>query len=215
MTEAEQIEVIKKWWLRNQNWILICVSAIVIIVAGYRYWNLHVEKMNEQASSAYDRMMAAVSKEDEKTTQSYANQLIANDPHSVYAIVAHLTLAKVFVNQKAYDKAQSELNNVIESSENEALKQLANIRLARILIMQKQYDKALAQLAAANHSPFITVVNELQGDIYSTQGEYLKAKESYQAALTATPIGQSNLFLQMKNDAVNAIINGKSATQTV
>ena len=215
MTEAEQLEIIKKWWLRHQNLITVCLALVVFLVAGYRYWNWHVEKTILQASTAYENMIAASTSHDDKSMQSYANQLIHFDDKTVYATAAHLLLAKIFVNQKDYQKAELELAHVAHHSKVEALKQLALIRLARLQLSQKQYDKALAELSTIAQSPYTSVVNELKGDVYSAKEEYLKADASYQSAMNDLASGGgANLLLEMKRNAVKAMIGSQPASKT-
>lgn len=215
MTEAEQLDLIKKWWLRHQNTITVCLAIIVLIVAGYRYWNWHIEKTMLQASTAYDNMMAASSSHDDKAIQSYANQLIHDHEKTVYASAAHLLLANVFVNQKDYQKAESELLHVAESSNMQALKQLASIRLARLLLSQKKYDEALDAVLVIGDSPYATVINELKGDIFSAKGEYAKADASYQLAMNeVTSDGNVNLLLEMKRNAVKAFLEPQPVSKT-
>lgn len=212
MTEAEQLEAIKKWWLRHQNLIIACLAVVVVLVCGYRYWNWHTEKTTLQASSAYENMMSAMSKHDDKSTQSFANQLIKDNDKTVYAAVAHLTLAKIFVTQNDIQKAEQELSYVAEHSAIDPLRQLALIRLARSWYSQKLYSKALASLSTINGTAYYgSVVDELKGDIYAAQKEYTKAVASYQAALnTLHTTGLANQYLEMKNEAAKAM-----NTQTV
>lgn len=215
MTEAEQLEIIKKWWLRHQSTITTCLAIIVLMVAGYRYWNWHTEKTLLQASMAYENMMVASTGHDDKAVQSYANQLIHDHEKTVYATAAHLMLAKVFVNQKAYQKAELELTHVAEHSKMLALKQLASIRLARLQLSQKQYDKALAALSDIAQSPYTAVVHELKGDIFSAKGEYAQADASYQSAMNEVTSGGSvNLLLEMKRNALKAHIESQPVSKT-
>lgn len=215
MTEAEQLELIKKWWLRHQTLITVCFALVVCVVAGYRYWNWHIEKTMVQASTAYQNMMSASISHDDKAVQSYANQLIRENDKTVYGTTAHLMLAKLFVNQKDYQKAEQELSHVAQNAKVDALKQLATIRLARLQLSQKQYDKAIAELSTIHNSPYATVVNELKGDIYSAKGDYLNADASYQSALTELASnGGANLLLEMKHNEVKALIDSHPDKKT-
>ncbi len=207
MTEAEQLEAIKKWWIKNQSIITGCLAIVLCVVAGYRYFNWHQDKVNQKASVAYENMMMSLSKQDDKSSQAFANQLIADDKKSVYSTVAHFTLAKVYIAQSQFDKAKQELKEVIASGKTEVYKEIASIRLARILASEKSYDEALATLSSIDHSEYYRpVVNELEGDIYSSQGEYAKASVSYEAALNETQAsGRINQFLQMKNETMKTM----------
>jgi predicted negative regulator of RcsB-dependent stress response len=216
MTEAEQLEAIKKWWLRHQNLITICLAVVVLIVLGARYWNWHVEKTVQQTSTTYDNMMAASLHHDPIQVQAYANELIEHHGKSVYAAVAHLTLAKVYLEKHDDAKAEKALETVAATAPVDALKQIASIRLSRLWVAQKQYDKALVKLDAMSaSSPYVAIMNELKGDIYTAKGEYAKASTLYQSAMNESQsIGQVNQFLEMKNDAVKAMLNPNTISKT-
>ena len=215
MTEAEQLETIKKWWLRHQSFITIILSIVLLAVAGYRYWNWHMEKTTQQASAAYENMMVAVSTHDDKSAQSYANQLIANHEQTIYAMTAHLTLAKIFISQEKNAKAREELAYVAHHAKDSPLKPIATIRLSRLLLSKHHYDKALAELATLNGSTYMPVINELKGDVFSAMGDYSKAVTAYQTALKDGEVmGVYNHFLEMKLDAVAVKVEPKVAVGT-
>lgn len=220
MTETEQLEEIKKWWLRNQSWISTSLFIILLVVSGYRYWSWHLEKTQEQASIAYQSMMHASLENDDKGTQSYANLLVNDYSKTVYASAAHLVLAKVFVGQEDFNKAVDELSVVAHHSKMDALKHVAVLRLARLYVSQKQYEKALKELESIEHSAYSTIGNELRGDIFVAKGDFSKAINSYAQALKEMQLsGAKNLYLEMKHGAVASMIQSKidplSETKTV
>ena len=57
MTEEEQLESIKKWWKRYGNIVSVCLSVVLITVAGFRYMQWHQTKITQQASITYEKMM--------------------------------------------------------------------------------------------------------------------------------------------------------------
>ena len=199
MTEEEQLEAIKKGWQRHHRLIIMVLSIVFFLTAGYRYWNWHVEKLNQQASEAYERLMLAVSQQDNKAVRSYAKQLSTTYRQTVYSDVAHLTMAHYFVMHAQEAKARKELVYVVSQSKMPALQDIASIRLARILLSEKAYDQALAQLDRLNDATYLSSVNELKGDVFAATGRTSEAKALYQeASLDAKKRGVTNLFLDMK-----------------
>lgn len=209
MTEEEQLAAIKKWWKDHQNWITLILTIVFFLVAGYRYWNWHMEKTILLSSSTYENMMSSIENHDDKSTQSYANQLIKDSENSVYAIVAHLTLAKIGVSHHDWAKAEKELAYVVAHSKVPSLKQIALIRSARLLASQHQYDKALSTLSTLDKtSDFIFIANELKGDIYWTKKDYAKAMESYQSAINEMPKNTKvSHFLEMKMAEMRTMVS--------
>lgn len=206
MTEEEQLEAIKKWWSKYNNLITIALSVILIVFAGFKYWNWHQDKINTQASNAYERLMLAFSNQDNQSVQAYASQLINSYGKTVYADAARLTLAKLFVTDDNYQKAKENLDYVANYSKMLPLKQVAKIRMARLFAAEKAYDKALAQLAKVDDSAYMPVINELKGDIYTATGQYQQAIASYKEAITEVRTnGMGNLFLEMKTNELAAL----------
>ncbi|MDR3443025.1 MAG: tetratricopeptide repeat protein [Legionella sp.] len=203
MTEEEQLESIKKWWKRHGNMITLAISLILLSIAGYRYFNWHQEKLTQQASTVYEHMMVSLSNQNIKEVKSYANELIKNHNHSVYADVAHMTLAKVYITKNKLEQAQNELKEVASNSKVSSLKQIAKIRIARILASEKSYTNALSELSQVEDTTYLPVINELKGDIYGATGQYKEAMTSYKLAIDEVKTnGMGNLFLEMKTNEI-------------
>lgn len=214
MTEEEQLQAIKKWWQRYNTPILILFSVIMLSAAGYRYWNWHYEQSLTQASTVYERLMVSFSEHKNKEIRSYANQLIKNYDKTVYADAARMTLAKVYVEKDQNDKAKQLLDDVVMHSKVPAFKQIAKIRAARLLVAQKSFDKALNELAVIDDNAYMSIVNELKGDIFVEKGEYQQAIKSYKQAISEAKIhGIGNLFLEMKTNELAALTQSKHVSR--
>lgn len=201
MTEEEQLENIKKWWGRYGNIVTIIFSLILLCIAGYRYMHWHQDKLTQQASMTYENMMVAFSHQNIKAVRSYANELIKDYGNTVYADVAHMTLAKIYVSKNKLDQAKSELQSVAAKSNMTALKQIAKIRIARLLAAEKSYTNALKELSSVDDEAYLPVINELKGDIYGATGQYEQAITSYRLAINEVKNnGMGNLFLEMKTN---------------
>jgi len=213
MTEEEQLDEIKKWWNRYSNIILVSVSIVLLAIAGYKYWNMHQEKMRQQASNAYEYMMVAFSNKDDKKIQAYANQLINESSDTIYAEVAHMALAKLYILNGKSSKAKEQLEIVASSSTMPALQQVAKIRAARLLLSEQKYTTALDTLKPVIDSSYLPVINELKGDIYAATGKYPQAIASYRKAIGETQSqGIGNLFLEMKTNELAAFTHSLETT---
>lgn len=206
MTEDEQLESIKKWWKRYNGIITVTLSVILLMISGYKYWNWHQEKVNQQASNAYEHLMIAFSNQDNKRVRGYSNELITNYGGTVYADAAHLALAKLYVGRDKYQRARDELEYVAAHSKMSALVDVAKIRLARLYVDEASYDKALSELSTIADKVYLPVVHELQGDIYAAMGRYQQAVLSYREAINEVQAnGMGNLFLEMKTNELAAL----------
>ncbi len=203
MTEEEQLESIKKWWKRYGNVVMLAVSLVLFAVAGYRYLTWHQDKLTQQASIAYEQMLLAMSNHNVNAVKSYANELIKDHDKTVYADVAHMTLAKVYISKNKLAKAQAELRIVADNSKMLSLKQIAKIRIARILTAEKSYANALTELSRIEDTTYLPVINELKGDIYGATGQYQEAMSAYKKASDEVKNnGMGNLFLEMKTNEI-------------
>lgn len=201
MTEDEQLEVMKKWWKRYGNMVTVFLSLILLCIAGYRYMHWHHDKLTQQASVTYENMMVALSNQNIKSVRSYANELIKDYGHTVYADAAHMTLAKIYISKNKLEQAKDELSVVANKSNMPALKQVAKIRIARILAAKKSYSNALSELSTIDDETYLPVINELKGDIYGATGQYQDAIAAYRLAIDEVKTnGMGNLFLEMKTN---------------
>ena len=211
MTEDEQVEVLKQWWKRYNGIITVLFSIVLLIMAGFKYWTWHEEKVTQQASNTYEHLMLAFSNHDNKASRGYAKQLITDYGHTVYADAARLTLAKLYVSREKYNLAEKELIYVAAHSKMSALQQVARIRLARLLAADKAYDKALDELAKVKDQTYLPVINELKGDIYAATGRYEQAVSFYRQAINDVQTkGMGNLFLEMKTNELAALYTASS-----
>ncbi|MDX2346237.1 MAG: tetratricopeptide repeat protein [Legionella sp.] len=201
MTETEQLEAIKDWWLRHQRWITILISSVLLVVAGYRYWMWHTEKMTYQASQAYEQLMTATSNQEGQAIEAYAKALMKDYPKTVYGDAARLTLAKHWVAETKWKDAEAELEYVALYARMPALKQVARIRLARLWIAEKAYDKALNYLDQTDSATYKPLIDELKGDVYAATGRIDDASTLYREAREEVKLrGIGNVFLDMKSN---------------
>ena len=217
MTEEEQIEALKKWWKKYSNTIIITFSLILLVLAGYKYWNWNRENTQLLASNTYEHMMFSFSNQESDKVKSYANKLIDDYSGTIYADVAHLTLAKQFIDKGEVTQGKEELQHVINQGNTKAIKQIASIRLARVLLSEKKYNQALKQLEDVKYESFQPMISELRGDIYAATGKYPQAYTAYKEAIAAAQSqGIGNLFLELKTSELAAVTHSliKSNNQT-
>lgn len=205
-TEEEQLESIRNWWKRHSSALMLVFSLVLLGFSGYKYWNWHQEKILSEASNAYEQMMIAFSNQNNKAVKAYAHQIINNYSQTVYADVARMTLAKLFVEKNKYSQAKKALTEVAYNSKMAALKQVAKIRIARLLLVEKGYEGALQELAVLDDKAYMPLINELKGDIYAATGHFQQAILSYKEAISEVGThGMGNLFLEMKTNELAAM----------
>ena len=125
-------------------------------------------------------------------------------------------MAKLLVARAKYPLAQEQLDYVATHSKMTAFQQIAKIRLARLLVAEKAYDKALTELSKIDDSAYLSLVNEIKGDIYAATGRYPQAIASYRKAINDVQTkGMGNLFLEMKTNELAALTQSMNTTTDV
>jgi len=185
-TEEEQIAVLKEWWKKNGNSILISVAVALAIIFGWNAYQNAVIENKSEASAMYEQVIAAAATSaavaGESTGLGYlAQQLKDKHGDTEYGLYAALFIARDAIENAQFDQAKQELEWVKSNTEDGRLLDIVNGRLARVLSQQGEHDQALA-LLNANSSEYESIFLEIKGDIQLRKGEKAAAIENYERA---------------------------------
>jgi len=201
LSDKEQAERLKKWWLDNYKSILSGIIIAIIIIFGWRWWQHRVLVRSLTASAMYGQMTSMLSANDGPSALKVANELINNYDDTPYASQAALALAQYDVGTQKPDDAMQMLNYVIKNSKDNGLKLLARLRLARVKLMVGDPQAALNALKNVHPGGFAALYDELSGDAYMRLHQPDKARVAYRQALKnwLPDMGDKSL-VQMKLD---------------
>ena len=202
VSEKEQIESIRKWWSANGKFLIVAIIAGLAIGFGWRYFHGYQIRRAEQASVIYQSVLQADVQNKIPTAQGGTEILIKDFSHSPYASLSALIYAKEAVSQNDLSAALTKLQWVIDHGNVKSLKQIARINAARILLSQGKTAAASAQLKGVDDKQFQPVIDWVQGDIDSKEGNIEKAKVDYNAAkkgLAEFPPAEGLLTQQLAN----------------
>ena len=197
-TEEEQVERLKAWLKENGLSIVMGIVIGVGGIGGYNYWVHAQETTAAEASGHFAQMMEALSAGNNEVVLEQADTLLSDYGSTDYAMMAQLALAKSYVANGEYEKAESALQQVAGSAAQQPLAFVASTRLAAVQIQTGQYENALTSLSIDFPEEFAAIVNELRGDIYALQGNSAEAIEAYRKAQTAQPQPANVEFLRQK-----------------
>lgn len=201
LTEQEQIDLLKNWIKQYSLVIISGILIAVVVMSGWRYWQQRQAKILSHASAVYDEMLAMRAQNDTDATLVQAQKLITHYPQTTYGQMAALTLARNAILKKDFKEAEKQFNWVIDHSKVSSIRQIARIRLARLMIAENKPKEGITVVQKVDDSTFNGVIEEVKGDAYLAMKEIDKARQSYQAALTALPNAESiRPLLQMKYD---------------
>jgi predicted negative regulator of RcsB-dependent stress response len=198
LTDEEQVERIKRWWSENGNSVLAGLIIGVGGLLGWRYWVDHNVTVAAEASIHFEQMVAALENSNNDDAIEHASIIADEYSNTVYGDLAHLSLAKAFVEGNEYTKAEQQLRLLLKSSKETTLQMIARKRLATILLQEQKFDEALQVVDVDFPPQFGAAFEELKGDILAAQGEKVDARAAYERAQIAQPPVPDPLFLQLK-----------------
>ena len=197
-TEEEQVEKLKAWLKENGLSIVLGIVIGIGGIGGYNYW-MHVQETTAaEASGHYTQMLEALDASADDDLQQQADILLADYSSTEYALLAHLALARMHVDNGDFNAAETDLQQVIGSAAQQPLAYLARTRLAAVQIQTEQYDQAINTLTGDFPEQFSALVDELRGDALVSQGKTVEAIAAYRKAQNAEPQPANLEFLRQK-----------------
>ena len=201
LTEAEQVEALKKWWKENGTAIIIGIVVGLGAVIGVRYWFSYQETRGVNASNLYDKFTAAVGKKDVALVETLSNEMRDKFKGTSYAALTAMQLAKQDVDANKLPEAEKNLRWALANPGHKVIGLIARQRLAEVLYAEGKLDDALTLLDKVKDPTFDPRFALIRGDILRKQGKSEQAREAYQLALTDSSLsGKEREFVQMKLD---------------
>jgi len=187
VNDQDRAEAVKKWLSKYAGTIIVGIILGLAAMYGIQYWQTNQKQDHEEASMAFQQLIAMPSDQDSKAYIAQAKGIVGNYPKTPYASLSSFLLAKYYVDYRQYDNAISQLQWVLDNGSDKQFKQIAAIRASRIYMFLKQYDKANTVLDKLYTPSFNVMVDEQRGDIALAQGNVAKARDLYAKALEDNP----------------------------
>lgn len=204
LEEQEQIAELKAFWTRHGNLILVAISAVLLVVAAWRFWGWYQGSQSAQAAVVYAELQRAAGANDTKKVRELAGTLIESHANSLYAALGALIAAKAHFDSGDLKTAGARLQWVVDKARDPEVQALARLRLSAVLLDEKAYDEALKVLAAKPPAAFEALFEDARGDVLLAQGKRGEARIAYQAALSKLGAGDNAAreLIQLKLDGV-------------
>lgn len=199
LSDKEQAERIKKWWLENYKAIVAGIVIALVIIGGWRYWQHRVQTRAEAASALYNKLTDAVKANNGADALKLSDQLIHGYSDTPYAALAAMSMAGYDVGNGKADDAIKMLQWAGDHGKDQGLALLAKLRLARVQLATDDAGAALKTLAVENAGGFAALYDDVRGDAYAKLGNNDKARDAYKQALAKwdDKMGDKSL-IQMK-----------------
>lgn len=195
LEEQEQIDVLKAWWKRNGNTVILAVTVFAATVAGVQGWRYYQNSQAAKASMMYELLQNAAKSGDAKKTRDAAGQIMEQYSGTAYAPRAALMAAKSNYDNGDVQSAKAQLLWAVEHAKEDEVRDMARLRLAGMLLDEKNFADALKQAASGSSPAFGALFSDLQGDILAAQGKTAEARVAYQTAVDK--IGEKSPYRQL------------------
>ncbi len=134
--ENEQVDAMNRFFAENGKALAVGVVFGIGALVGWRYWKSHENSNMMAASQSYqeasDRLAAG------KPDDVAAAEKFVQANNNTYGALAALQLAKHFVEQNDFAKAEQQLALAQGQTKDDNLKAVINLRLARVQVQQKK-----------------------------------------------------------------------------
>lgn len=187
INDQDRAEAVKNWLNKYAGSVVLGVILGLAVLYGMQYWQGHMQQTRDEASTAYQELLAMPEDKQVEHFQEKAQSIISAYPKTPYASLASFILTKSYIESEQYQNAVNQLDWVYQNAKDKGLRQIAQIRMARIYLSMKQYDKALAILDKRSDTDFNVMTDEVIGDVYLAQNDMPKAKYYYTKAIKDNP----------------------------
>ncbi|MGI9309863.1 MAG: YfgM family protein [Gammaproteobacteria bacterium] len=205
LSDDEQAEIVKRWWRENGLFVALGIVMGLGGLFGWQSWQDAQISAAEEASSAYEELLAAVNGDRLNEAREILTVLESDFSGTPYVAQAWLQFAKVAMDQNDAEAAVAELQKVISDSNDTQLQHVARLRVGQIRLYQEQYEEALKVLAVPKSEAFAPLYSDMRGDVYFAMGSFDAAASAYREALDGDEAAVINRpYIQVKLDSIPA-----------
>lgn len=115
-----------------------------------------------------------------------------------YGVLAALQLAKHFVEQNDFAKAQQQLALAQGQTKDDNLLAMIDLRLARVQLQEKKLDEALKTLDGVKGEGWAAMMQDVRGDVLLAKGDAKGAREAYSKGIESNASQALQVLLRMK-----------------
>jgi predicted negative regulator of RcsB-dependent stress response len=200
-TEEEQVEAIRQWIRDNGKSVLVGVALGLAAVFGWRQWAGYRQSQAAQASSGFERMVAAAASDQTLQARELGERVLHDYGGTAYGFFSALTLSSLDLDKGDLSAAQARLEWAQQHLPDKSLEPVVRLRLAAVLLARGEGKKALVLVDRPVPGAFAARRQEIKGDIEMALGDRREARTAYAAALAAADAADRSR-IQMKLDDV-------------
>ena len=205
----ESLEMLSEWWHDYGKYLIAGVVLSILVIGGWKGWGYYTENQAIEAAAHYQEMLDYMALEDMQSATQALNTLRDKYSGTTYSVFASFAMAKFKIEQELLKEATADLRWITEHSKYDELKSLAWVRLARILLELGQREEAYEIVLSYSFPRGVEeLASEVHGDYLVGEGNYRKAQEAYQRAISTSMIDDYN-FIMMKVEEIGGRLKAK------
>ncbi|PIE46368.1 MAG: hypothetical protein CSA44_00190 [Gammaproteobacteria bacterium] len=199
-TDEEREELVKKWI--SDYWLTIVVIVLLAMGAlyGLKYYRQSKQDALHAAGAELVAVEKALSTKQLKTAVTKTTMLQQTEKDSSFPVVASLSLAQRYYQEKNYNAAIEQYDWLIQNAGDSAIRDIARLRKARAQADANEINQAVSTLSTVEGQRFTTEGNLLKGDILLADGQFEAAKQAYETLKSAAALDPN--ILQQRLDLI-------------
>lgn len=197
LTPEEQFSEIKEFFAKKWKIMVAVIVIGLLAFYGWHYWQSYKVDKSIESSERYEQLIAKL----DNSNPDSVNELVAfaKKDDTIYSVFAIFNAAKFYVDVlKDYAGAQVLLTDSLKKTDAEPVKAIAYIRIARLQYQQEKYQDSLTSLGKVSEQSWMTIVNDIRGDIFVKMARYSDAVDAYNLALTSSSTNELKTNIKMK-----------------
>lgn len=199
-TDEEKVEAIKKWWKDNGMSVVAGVAIGLGAVFGWRYWGEYRDSVAQEASAAFEQLIASAASEPTEAALARAGAITDAYDSTAYAALAALMKARIALEAGDTAAARSALEEAVAKAPDPGIARIAALRLARVLLDAGELDAARSLIDQHDDGgPFTGNFAAVRGDIAAAAGDLVEARRAYEQALSAGTANPQMVQLKLDN----------------
>lgn len=196
LSEKEQIDQMRVWWSEYGAYVIGGLVIGVGLIFGVNYFRNSQLELEQNASVAYETLVAQVSTGDADAAEATAAEIAELYSDTTYAGQSGLAMARLFMDKNRDQDAANALLAVVESDADDELRHVARLRLARIYLYQEKAADVLELLDNQDLAAFASAYGEVLGDAHTALGQHAEAQALYQTVLL-DPLSEGTVDRQL------------------
>lgn len=199
-TQSIETEAFRIFLRNNRKALALGLLIGVLALFAWRYWQNYQGSFVSISSSSYQDISQLFlnDKDINEPNISKAEKFIQKNYNNYSGFIA-LQLAKKFVENQAFDKAEQQLISALLNTKDNNLLSLIYLRLARVQLQLKQFDKALKSLDNIYSDFWLGMAENIRGDILLEKNDIAGARAAYKKSIESSIASSQLLRLKLNN----------------